>query len=310
LEILMQSSGLKGRGMNETVSTFEREPVFTYERPSSIAGALTLLSVPGSIVLAGGQSLVPLLARRAIRPTQVVDITGIAELKRIEWHGDDLRIGAAACLSELARSAALASFPLLGEAVRSTANPPVRNRATLIGNLVRAHGSSELTVASVALDAKVVIGSISTNRIVPLADFLLGHHSSAVEAGELVLRLELPRSKASLVGAAFSEIAARSGAPPLVCVAVRLEADNAGTITTARIVAGGIGGKPLRCSATEAAIVGKKVSEAEAAVAIETFVPTSELPDADYALEVLPIVMRRAVLRAVTALQPISSSRE
>ncbi len=271
---------------------------FDYERPDNVDEAVTLLGSSGSVLLAGGQSLVPLLNRRAVTPRLVVDISRIAELRKIEWDENLLRIGAAVRLGELEKSEALAHFPLLAEAIASTASPAIRNRATLVGNLVRANAMSELSVVCVALDANVVIRGQSGLRSLPAAEFFLGHHSSAVGRGEMVLRLEIPRSKAIATGAAFSEIASRAGAPPLVCVAASIEADAMGIITAARIIAGGITGKPSRCAATEAALIGQSAATAAQRIVPENLVPAGELRDAGYALEVLPVVIARAVARA------------
>ena len=275
---------------------------FDYERPDTVERAVALLATPGSIVLAGGQSLVPLLNRRMVTPTRVIDITRVAELRRIELGERILSIGAAARLADIEKDSALAHFPLLTEAIASTANPSIRNRATLIGNLVRANAKSELTVVCVALDATLVIGGQGAMRSVAVADFLLGHHSSAVGAGEIVLRVEIPRTRVQSTGSAFSEIASRSSATPLVCVAAFLEGDAKGAITGARVVAGGIAGKPLRCERTERALLGRQAADASRQHFVEDFVPSPDLVNAGYALDVLPVVIGRAIARAAGAL--------
>ncbi|WP_454628587.1 FAD binding domain-containing protein [Bradyrhizobium cenepequi] len=277
---------------------------FDYERPATVAAAMDLLAEPGSIVLAGGQSLVPLLNRRAVTPKRVVDITRISELREIALDGDVLRIGAAVRLAEIEKSPVLKHFPLLAEVIASTASPPIRNRATLVGNLVRANAMSELTVACVALDASLVIGSQTATRSVPAGAFFLGHHASAVGAGEIVLRVELPRSSAAFVGSTFSEISNRAGAPPIVCVAVCLDVDRGCLITAARIVAGGIAARPMRCLKTEAALVGKPCADAAQYVVAEDIPPAAELHNASYAADVLPVVIKRAVTRACAGIKP------
>jgi CO/xanthine dehydrogenase FAD-binding subunit len=282
---------------------------FEYERPDSAARAMELLAAPGAMVLAGGQSLIPLLNRRLVTPKRLVDISRIAELRKIELDDEMLRIGAAVRLAAIEKSPALVHFPLLAEAIASTGSPAIRNRATLIGNLVRANAMSELTVACVALNAGVVIGRQGTTRVMPASEFFLNHHSSAVGGGEIVLRLDIPRPKASQAGSAFCEIAARAGAPPLVCVAVQLEADAKGFITAARVVAGGIAGKPVPCANTEAALIGQPAAGAATHIASETLTPSPELPHASYALDVLPVVIERALTRAAGAIAPVSAGK-
>jgi aerobic carbon-monoxide dehydrogenase medium subunit len=276
---------------------------FDYVRPESVEEALGLVAARGSVVLAGGQSLVPLLNRRLVRPERVIDITRIATLRTIEPSADSLQIGAAVRLAEIERHPALTRLPLLAEAIASTASPAIRNRATLVGNLVRANAMSELCVVCVALDARLVIGQSRSTRTIAVTDFLKGHHASAVDACEIVLRLEIPWPTGSS-GAAFAEIAARAGTVPLVSVAAIVEADASGVITKARIVAGGISGKPIRCTNCEAALTGRSVTAAVGAIVTEAITPEKALPEAAYALDVLPVVISRAVARAVDTIRP------
>ncbi len=240
---------------------------FDYERPDSVKQALSLIADPGSVVLAGGQSLVPLLNRRVVTPKRIVDITRIPDLKKIELGDDVMRIGAIVRLADIEKHAALAHFPLLAEAIASTASPAIRNRATLIGNLVRASAMSELAVVSVALGARLVIGQKGGTRSSAVADFLVGHHSSGV--------------------------------------ASYLEADAKGVIVKARIVAGGIAGKPTRCAKSEAALIGQASADVAGCLVAEDITFAPELPHAAYALEVLPVVMSRAVARAAENIQPV-----
>jgi carbon-monoxide dehydrogenase medium subunit len=284
---------------------------FEYEKPTSIQQAIGLLAVPGSVVLAGGQSLIPLLNRRNIAPKTVIDISQIPELRKIGLDDAFLRIGAAARLSEILKSPALAEFPLLSEALMSTANPTIRNRATLVGNLVRANPFSELTVAVVALDAQIVIGGNGKTRKIAASDFFVGPHVSAIGEGEIVITVEFPRPKAALMGCSFSEIMVRASAPPLICVAARIEADAQGKITDACLVVGGITGRPARCVNFEAVLKGASVEAAAASqIPTENLVALPELSSADYALGVLPVVLERAVARAISLLAQVPKSME
>src|SRR5262245_30593812 len=274
---------------------------FDYERPASVDDALSLLAVPGSIVLAGGQSLVPLLNSRVVTPSRLVDITRIAELRKIALDGAVLRIGAAVRLAAIEKDAALAHFPLLAEAIASTASQAIRNRATVIGNLVRANAMSELAVVCVALGARLVIGRKGATRSISVADFLVGHHACAIGADEIVLHLEIPRPVGAS-GTAFAEITARAGATPLVCVAAAIEVDTKGIVSKPRIIAGGIAGRPVHCAKSEASLTGWPSADAARRLVTEDITPAAELPHAAYALEVLPVVMGRAVARAAQAI--------
>jgi carbon-monoxide dehydrogenase medium subunit len=293
------------RGAEMTSSAFD------YEKPTNIQQAIALLSVPRAVALAGGQSLIPLLNRRSIAPKTVVDISQIPELRKIGLDHAFFQIGAAARLSEIQRSPALAEFPLLSEALMSTANPTIRNRATLVGNLVRANPFSELSIAVVALDAQIVIGGVGKTRKIAASDFFVGPYVSAIGEGEIVIAVEFPRPKGALMGCSFSEITARASAPPLICVAARIGADAQAIITDAYLVVGGITGRPARCVNLEAALKGASVQAAAASqIPTENLVASPELSSSDYALGVLPVVLERAVARAISVLAPISRSME
>ena len=282
-----------------------RPATFDYIRPNTIEEALGLLAREGTVALAGGQSLVPLLADRSVAPALVIDIGRIADLRGIERTSRGLRIGAAARLAEIAASPFIQDLPLLAEAIASVATPAVRNRATLVGNLVRASPNSELPVAVVALDACLVLQRPGSERTLSAADFFLGPHRVAVGSGEMVVAVLFPASDTARTGDAFVEVAVRASAPPLACVAARLYADAAGVITRARLVAGGVTGVPARCEAAEAALIGWSAVDLPAWIGSVTAAlpPSPVLPDAPYAAEVLPVLLRRAVTLAASRLE-------
>ena len=280
---------------------------FAYARPDTVEDALTLLAGDGAVALAGGQSLIPLLIDRSFTPSLVVDLGRIAALRGIERKPRGLHIGASMRLAAIAASPLVADLPLLAEAIASVATPAIRNRGTLVGNLVRASPNSELPVAVVALDAQLVLGRLGSERELAARDFFLGPHRVAAARGEMVIAVLLPSGDAPQTGSAFVEVAARAGAPPLACVAARLEADSSGLITQARLVAGGITGVPERCEAVEAALIGVRAVEApdkvaESAVSLP---PSPVLPDAAYAADVLPVLLRRAVAIAASRLSAL-----
>jgi len=274
-------------------------PDFAYVRPDTVEQALALLAEDGAMALAGGQSLVALLAERQVAPRTLVDLGRLAELRHLETQADCLWVGAGVSLATLAAAASVP--PLLREAIASVGSPPVRNRATLAGNLIRANPTSELPVAAVALGARLVLCGPAGRREVPADGFFLAPYITALVAGELVLGVSLPHSPAPCTGSAFAEIALRAGAPPLIAVAACIETDQTGIVTAARLVAGGITGVPQRCPRAEAALLGRPVAEAVSALAgaaQDRFVPSPELEHAAYAGEVLPVVLRRAVTAA------------
>jgi carbon-monoxide dehydrogenase medium subunit len=282
---------------------------FDYARPATIDEALALLGREGATALAGGQSLIPLLATRSTMPTLLVDIGRIAELRTIEPTPRGLRVGAAARLAEIAGQASAAGLSLLAEAIASVATPAIRNRATLVGNLVRASPNSELPVAVTALDARLILRGPEGVREITAETFFLGPHRTAIADGEIVTSVLFPMSHAARTGSAFVEVAASANAPPLACVAAHLECDADGLITQARLVVGGITGVPERCKEAEAALAGQPAGSAAGLLdaAAAGLAPSPVLPDAAYAAEILPVLLRRAI--AAAASRPVASSR-
>ncbi len=278
---------------------------FDYARPASVGEALSLLSRAGAMPLAGGQSLVPLLSDRSVTADLLVDISRLAELRQVHLTREHLSVGAAASLGSLMTPELATAVPLLATALLSVGSAAVRSRGTLVGNLVRASPNGELPVAVVALDASLVLRNLDGERVLGAQYFFLGPHRTALGAGELVTELRIPLNAAGRTAGAFAEVAAPAGAPPLCCAAVHLQTDASGVVSKARIVAGGVTGVPARCPEHEASVVGHPIHEAPARIAnvATSLQPSPELPDAAYALDVLPILIRRAASRAVAQIK-------
>ncbi|MFC7052046.1 FAD binding domain-containing protein [Hansschlegelia quercus] len=275
---------------------------FDYARPASVDEALGLLAKPGAVALAGGQSLLPMLADRSVSAGLVVDIGRLPDLKRIDVADGLLTIGAAVTLTAAMCSKVSEAAPLLSEAILSVGSAAVRNRGTLVGNLVRASPNSELPSAVVALGATLALTSLDGERTLAAEDFFLGAHETALAPGELVTALRIPTASPNASVSAFGEISSRAGAPPLCCVAVDLRLDGT-DIVAARIVAGGLANRPLRCSAFEAALFGS-VSAVSTTLKADVALPdSSDGPAADYARDVLPVLIRRTVARAVAKIE-------
>lgn len=275
---------------------------FDFERPRSLDNAKRLISAKGAMLIAGGQSLVPLLNQRKLEPTLLIDLSQVEELKQIECDDESLRIGAMVTLTNILNDKSAAHFPLLRMGIASTANPPVRNRATLVGNLVRANALGELSTIATALDARFIVECAASARSISAQDFFVGHFHNSIAPNEIVTRVEFPKSRSSLQGSGFSEISVRSGLPPIVCAAIHLEADEHGKISRVRVVAGGVAERPTRCSKTELALLGTSY-EATIKDVDEDLESASVLRYSSYAIEVLPVVIRRALNQAVVALK-------
>lgn len=166
---------------------------FRYEAPDSVAGALELLADEDARALAGGQSLVPMLNFRLARPDVLVDLNPVAELAGIEVDGGTLRIGAMTRQSELLRCLPVAAgWPLLHQAGRYVGHAAIRNRGTVGGSVAHADPQAELPVALAALDARMRVRSGAGERVLTAAEFFTGAMTTALQAGELLIAIEVP----------------------------------------------------------------------------------------------------------------------
>jgi CO/xanthine dehydrogenase FAD-binding subunit len=183
---------------------------FEYRAPSSVEEALSLLG-PESTVLAGGQSLVPLLNLRLARPELVVDINGIAELDYVRHDGDCLRIGAMTRQVTLERSELVARrWPLLGKVVRFVGHAQIRTRGTVGGSVAHADPAAELPVALTALGARFHLRSAGGTRVVGPSELFIGPLWTAREPDELLVEIEVPAQPEG-AGSGFAEHARTHG---------------------------------------------------------------------------------------------------
>ncbi len=277
---------------------------FDYAAPQSLEEALALLANYGEDArpLAGGQSLVPMLALRLARPSALIDLNRIAALSGISVDGEELRIGAmtrqAAILAseEVARHA-----PLLRQALCLVGHPPTRARGTIGGSLSHADPAAEQPAALLALDAKIVIQGPQGPRRVPIAEFCFGPFETAVQPGEILTEVRIPLRPES--GSAFLEISPREGDFAVVSAGVRLQLDAEGLCREAAIVLGAVAPAPLRCSDAESALRGRALEAAAIAEALEALPLDAvdfESPFAgrDYRRRMAGVLVRRAIAAA------------
>ncbi|GGS70227.1 FAD binding domain-containing protein [Nonomuraea spiralis] len=228
-----------------------KPPPFTYHAPRDLGEALsTLAEVPGK-VLAGGQSLIPLLNMRLAAPEHVVDINRVTTLDTVEAGGDGVRVGALARHSRVARSGA---HPLLTKALRLVAHPVIRNRGTVVGSLVHADPAAELPAVLAVLGGSVRLagrapGGGTATRDVPAREFFVGPMESAVRPDELAVSAYFP-ALGGRAGTAFEEVSRRHGDYALagVCAVVTLDDDL--RIAAARVACVGVGPVPVLLDVT------------------------------------------------------------
>jgi CO/xanthine dehydrogenase FAD-binding subunit len=226
-----------------------KPPPFEYQAPASVEEALPLLG-PDSAVLAGGQSLLPLLNLRLARPELVVDLNGIAELDYIRAEDGVLRIGAMTRQLALERSELVRErSPLLNKAVRFVGHAQIRTRGTVGGSVAHADPAAELPVALAALGARFLLRSPRGERVVGAGELFVGPLSTSREADELLVEIEVPEQPAG-AGAGFSEHARTHGDFATAgAAAVVVHGSHAG------IALLGAGPVPARAQAAEAALV-------------------------------------------------------
>jgi carbon-monoxide dehydrogenase medium subunit len=291
-----------------------KPPPFSYHRAETLGEALELLAEHGSdaSVLAGGQSLVPVLSLRVARPEHVIDINRVAELGAVSRENGTLALGALVRQREALESAEVAAAcPLLSLALPFVGHPETRNRGTLGGSLAHNDPAAELGTVVVALDGELVLRSAARGeRRLPAREFLLAPYLTAREPDELVTELRLPAARGGS-GWAFDELSRRHHDFAVVGVAAGLELARDGTISAARLAFAGAGGCPLRAPAAEALLAGEEPGEelfAEAAsrAAAELDPPSDVLASAGYRRHVAGVLARRALAAAERRAQGVT----
>jgi carbon-monoxide dehydrogenase medium subunit len=278
---------------------------FRYHAPKTLAEAVAMLAEVApkeGRVLAGGQSLVPIMAFRLAKPTHLVDINGIKELATIKVDGGKLCIGA--CVRHAAFYQPVCEGPLgrlLATVVRHIAHHPIRTRGTFCGSVAHADPASEWCAAAATLDAEIVAHSNRGTRVIAARDYFDGVMTTVLDDHELLTEVRLPILPAD-TRFGFCEFSRRAGdfALAMALVTYRLKG---GVIAEPRVGIGGAEGHPRRIAEAEAALAGCKPGKAAfeaaaeaAAAAIEPLVDLST--SADYRRDLVRAMTRRALERA------------
>lgn len=274
---------------------------FDYFAARDVESAVAALAGAGSDakLIAGGQSLVPMLNFRLLRPSLLVDINSIVDLAYIRDDGKDIRIGAMTRHRQLKESAFIATeLPVLHEAMQHVAHLAIRNRGTIGGSLSHADPAAELPMMSLLFNAEFEIAAPAGRRAVPAADFFVGALTTSLEEAEMLVEVRIPKLRAD-VGWAFEEVARRSGDFAVACIAVVLER-SADTIEDIRIAMTGVAQTPLRATIAERILNKGPLSEAAMNAAIEAIRaaidPNTDLhASADYRRDVICNIARRAI---------------
>ncbi len=279
-------------------------PQLEYEAPATMAEAVDLLGEyqDEASVLAGGQSLIPLLALRLARPAVLIDINGLDELSGVSVTDGQVTVGALTREYEAEESPVIAdSVPLLAAALPLIGHEAIRSRGTVGGSLVHGDPSGELPAVARALDAQLVVRSRAGERVIPAAEWFEGYLTTARRPDEILVEVRFPAA-APGTGAAFQEVARRHGDFAMVGVAVSVTLTD-GVISDARLAFSGIAEVPVRARDAEELLVGTRPSAelfAEAARrAIADIDPPADLHgSSEYRKKVAATLVRRGLRAA------------
>jgi|SRR4051794_33562239 len=279
---------------------------FEYDAPDSVEEALTTLERAGdeAKVIAGGQSLLPVLRMRLNAPGLLVDLARIESLHGIRDEGDEIVIGAMTTYQAVLDDATVREhLLLLAKTVETVADPQIRHRGTVGGALVHADPAGDVGTAALTLDATFEITGSSGTRTVDGQEFFQGLFETAVGEDELLTAIRFPKHTGW--GAHYEKFVRVSHQWSIVAVAATVRSEG-GTIREARVGLTNMGDRPLRATSAEQALVGQEMSEdavrsAVASVAEGTDPPSDLNGDADYRRSIAPVLARRAVLAAAQA---------
>ena len=277
---------------------------FQYARPASVEEALQAIAEGGDDVkiMAGGQSLIPVMRLRLAAPETVVDLSRVAELRGVRDDGDAIVIGAMTTHHDVMTDPLIQQYaPLIAEATETVADRQVRARGTFGGALAHADPAGDLPAVALALDAEFVIAGLEGRRTVPAAEFFVDYLTTALEEGELRVEIRVPKL-AGEWGMRYEKFNRVAQAWSIVAVAAVVRWED-GHIAEARIGLTNMGTTPLRASAVEAALAGAEASPETIAAAsrsaAEGTSPSSDLnAQADYREHLAQVLTRRAVTAA------------
>ncbi len=277
--------------------------LFDYQRASTLDEALGLVGTPGTKVIAGGMSLLPLMKLRLASPERLLDIGRLAELRGVRQLPDGrLAVGALTTYSDLADSPAR-HYGLLGDALPDIGDVQVRNRGTVGGSVAHCDPASDLPAVLLALDAEIVARSKRGEKVYAADGFFTGAFSTALAEDELITEIRLPGPRDD-AGSAYVSLAQRASGYSIVGVAAVVIKENGSAITKAGIALTGVGEAPYRARAVEAALLGNEGTlesiEAAAAHATDGVTVNGDIhADSEYRAAMAVTYTRRAIVAAL-----------
>ena len=287
-----------------------KPPVFRYVRAHSLDEALAALRQEGTDakILAGGQSLVPMLNFRLAHPSALVDINRIPNLDAIEDNGDAVHIGALARHYAVESSSLIAAkLPLIAAAAKHVAHVTIRNRGTFGGSISHHDPAAEWPLVCRLFEAEIKTASSSGGRTLSANDFFVGYLTTALNEDEIVTSIRLPLPPAG-AGWGFEEMSRRLGDFALAAVGALLGVQG-GMVRYARVAMAGVGSTPLRATSTEAALIGQPANDATIAAAANLAANDCDPPSdihasADLRRHLVTVLVRRALTAALQRAKP------
>jgi aerobic carbon-monoxide dehydrogenase medium subunit len=276
---------------------------FDYVRPSSVEEAVSALAQGGedAKILAGGQSLLPVLRLRLAAPSLVIDLGGIAELRGIREDGDRIAIGAMTSYHDIVRDDLVNQHVmLLAQATETVADIQVRHLGTLGGSLAHADPAGDMGAVALALDAELVIAGSGGSRTVPASEFFVDYFTTAIGEGEILTEIRFPRYTGW--GSHYEKFNRTAQAWSMVAIAAALRVEG-GAIAEARVGLTNMGTTPIRATGVEQALVGQQPTAEAVRAAAErvtegTAAPSDADAAADYREHLAKVLTGRAVLAA------------
>jgi len=290
-----------------------KPPPFRYYDPRTVADAIGLLGrLENAKVLAGGQSLMPMLNMRYVQPDHVIDLNRVDGLSYIREAGGAIEIGAMTRQCELEFSDLIRTrLPLMQEAIQQIGHRQTRNRGTIGGSLCHLDPAAELVTLGAAYDATVVVTGPNGPREIAFADFPVAYMTTAIEPNEILTAVRFTPWPAGH-GYAFVEFSRRHGDFAITSAAVLLEADGGGKIKRASVTIGGAAVTPVRARAVEQALVGNVPTPDLMRQACESCRAIEAIEDihapASYRQHLAAVLSRRALEKAVPRIgQPVAA---
>jgi aerobic carbon-monoxide dehydrogenase medium subunit len=280
-----------------------KPPPFSYHDPRTVADTVGLLgSLENAKLLAGGQSLMPMLNMRYVLPDNIIDINRVDGLSYIREQNGSIEIGAMTRQRDIEFSDAVRErCPIMHEAIRQVGHRQTRNRGTLGGSLCHLDPSAELVTLAAALDAKVSVAGRNGSRSINFSEFPVAYMTPAIELDELVTGATFPCWPRGH-GYAFVEFARRHGDFAIVSAAVLIEEDSNGKVTRASVTLGGMGPAPVRASEVERALIGETIEEKRLREICETLRKLDAIDDihapTSYRQQLATVLPRRALIKA------------